>query len=166
MKKRSRAGGKASKAQGGEALKTKRRDAPKTASSSAPIQDAEVARLTRELTEAREQQRATSEVLEVISSSQGNLEPVFATVLEQAIQICDAAFGNIFRWDGEAFSLLAMHNMPRAFAEFRRRSPVVRAQPSAPFVSHGGEQNGEPYRQRSRGKTLHRPFRSKYECSR
>jgi class 3 adenylate cyclase/putative methionine-R-sulfoxide reductase with GAF domain len=125
MKKRSRAGGKASKAQGGEALKTKRRDAYKTASSSAPTQDAEVARLTRELNEAREQQRATSEVLEVISSSQGNLEPVFATVLEQAIQICDAAFGNIFRWDGEAFSLLAMHNMPRAFAEFRS-SPGVR----------------------------------------
>ena len=126
MKKRSRAGGKASKAQGREALKTKRRDASKTVSTSSPIQDAEVVRLTHELNEAREQQRATSEVLEVISSSQGNLEPVFATVLEQAIQICDGAFGNIFRWDGEALSLSAMHNMPRAFAEFRRRSPVVR----------------------------------------
>jgi hypothetical protein len=55
MKRRSKAGGKASKARGREALKTKRRDAAKTASSSAPIQDAEVARLTRELNEAREQ---------------------------------------------------------------------------------------------------------------
>jgi GAF domain-containing protein len=126
MKRRSRAGGKTSEARGRKALNPKRRDAPNAVSSSAPVQDVEVARLTRELNEALEQQRATSEVLEVISSSQGNLEPVFATVLEQAIQICDAAFGNIFRWDGEAFSLLAMHNMPRAFAEFRRRSPVVR----------------------------------------
>ena len=85
----------------------------------------ELRQRTNDLTEALDQQTATSEVLEVISSSQGNLEPVFATVLEQAIEVCDATFGNIFRWDGEAFSLLAIHNMPRAFAEFRRRSPVV-----------------------------------------
>ena len=85
----------------------------------------ELRQRTTDLSEALEQQTATSEVLEVISSSQGNLELVFATVLEQAIEVCDATFGNIFRWDGEAFSLLAMHNMPRAFAEFRRRSPVV-----------------------------------------
>ena len=123
MKRRSRAGGKASKARGREASKTKRRDAPKTASSSAPIQDAEVARLTRELNEALEQQAATSEVLEVISGSPGDPEPVFATMLENAVRICDAKFGNIYRWDGEALNLVATHNTPPAYAEFRRRTP-------------------------------------------
>ena len=114
----------ASKARGREALKTKRRDAPKTASSSAPIQDAEVARLTRELNEALERQAATSEVLEAISGSPGDLQPVFAAMLENAVQICDAKFGNIYRWDGDAFSLVATHNTPPALAEARRRSAL------------------------------------------
>src|SRR3984893_3868817 len=114
MKRRSRAGGKASKARGREALKSKRHDASKTASSSAPIQDAEVARLTRELNEALERQAATSEVLQVISGSPGDLQPVFAAMLENAVRICDATFGNIYRWDGEALWLVADdHTTPR-----------------------------------------------------
>jgi hypothetical protein len=123
MKRRSKASGEASKKRGREALKTRRRDALKTVSSSAPTQDAEVARLTRELNEAREQQTATSEVPQVISSSPGDLEPVFATMLESAARICDANFGNIFRWDGDALYLVATHNTPPAFAEARRSSP-------------------------------------------
>ena len=78
---------------------------------------------TADLTEALEQQTATSEVLQVISSSPGDLEPVFASMLENAVRICDATFGNIYRWDGEALHLLATHNTPPAFAEARRRSP-------------------------------------------
>ena len=79
-------------------------------------------RLARELNEALEQQTATSEVLQVISSSPGDLQPVFVTMLENAIRICDAKFGNIHRWDGDALHLMATHNTPPAFAEYRRRS--------------------------------------------
>jgi len=82
-----------------------------------------VALLTRERDEALEQQTATSEVLQVISSSPGDLEPVFASMLEKAVRICDAKFGNIHRWDGEALYLVAAHNTPLTFAEARRRSP-------------------------------------------
>ena len=78
---------------------------------------------TADLTEALEQQTATSEVLQVISSSPGDLEPVFATMLEKAVRICDASFGNIYRWDGEALHLLATQNTPPAFAEALTRSP-------------------------------------------
>ena len=93
MKRRSRTGGKAAKARGREASKTKRRDASKTTSLSAPIQDAEVARLTRELNEAREQQSAAAQVLEVIRRSSGDLEPVFATIQKNATRLSEANFG-------------------------------------------------------------------------
>ena len=83
----------------------------------------ENARLLSELRESLEQQTATSEVLKVISSSPGDLEPVFATMLENAVRICDAKFGNIYRWDGGVGSLVAAHNTPAAFAEARRRAP-------------------------------------------
>src|SRR5262249_33640062 len=49
---------------------------------------------------------------------------VFATMLENAARICDANFGNIFRWDGDAFHVVASHNTPPAFAELRKRSPL------------------------------------------
>ena len=72
-----------------------------------------------------EQQTATSDVLQVISSSPGELQPVFATILEKAVRICGAHFGNIFQWNGSAFALVATHNTPPAFAEARRRLPYV-----------------------------------------
>ena len=78
---------------------------------------------TADLTDALEQQTATSDVLQVISSSPGKLEPVFASMLENAVRICNATFGNIYRWDGDALHLLAAHNTPPAFAEARKRSP-------------------------------------------
>jgi hypothetical protein len=61
-------------------------------------------------------------VLQVISSSLGELQPVFEAMLEKAGRICDAKFGNIHRWDGDALHLMATHNTPPAFAEYRRRS--------------------------------------------
>ena len=78
---------------------------------------------TADLTEALEQQTATSEVLQVISSSPGDLEPIFAAMLEKAVRICGANFGNIYRWDDETAHLVAAHNTPPAFAEYRRRFP-------------------------------------------
>jgi GAF domain-containing protein len=84
----------------------------------------ENARLLSELRQSLEQQTATAEVLQVISSSPGDLQPVFAAMLENAARICDANFGNIFRWDGEALRLIATHNTPPAFAEARRRLPL------------------------------------------
>ena len=86
---------------------------------------------TRELTETLEQQTAAAEVLQVISGSQGELEPVFATMLEKAVRICGATFGNIYRWDGQALHIVATHKTPPAFAEERKRSPY-RPAPNSP----------------------------------
>ncbi|MGA2816602.1 MAG: GAF domain-containing protein, partial [Xanthobacteraceae bacterium] len=81
-------------------------------------------RLFNETKEALEQQTATSEVLQVISSSAGDLQPVFDTMLENAVRICDATFGNIYRWDGELLHLLAAHNTPPALAAARKHSSL------------------------------------------
>ena len=70
-------------------------------------------------------------MLQVISRSQGELEPVFATMLEKAVRMCGATFGNIYRWDGEALHIVATHNTPPAFAEERKRSPY-RPDPKSP----------------------------------
>src|SRR5215472_13797544 len=91
--------------------------------SSAAGLEARAARLASELSESLEQQTATSEVLRVISSSQGELEPVFQATLEKAVRICEAKFGNVYRWDGDALSLVASHNTPLSLIENRRRAP-------------------------------------------
>ena len=126
MRRRSRAGDKPIKAQRRKAATLNRPNAPKAAPrrSSSALGETEVARLTRELHEALEQQKATAEVLRVISSSPGDLEPVFATMLANAVRICNATFGNIYRWHDGALHLVAGHNTPPAFAEARRRSPM------------------------------------------
>ena len=54
-------------------------------------------------------------MLQVISTSPGDMEPVFTTMLEKAVRICDASFGNIFRWDGEFLNHIAAYNTPVAF---------------------------------------------------
>ena len=81
----------------------------------------EVQARTRELSETLEQQTATSEVLKVISSSLGELEPVFQVVLENATRICEAKFGVLFRYENGAFYAAAMLNAPQAFVEFHRQ---------------------------------------------
>src|SRR5262249_23368567 len=84
---------------------------------------------TRELSESLEQQTATSEVLQVISSSPGELEPVFETMLANAIRICGAKFGVLFRSEGDALRAVALHGAPRLYAEERRRNPLIRPRP-------------------------------------
>ena len=83
----------------------------------------ENARLLNELRQSLQQQTATSEVLQAISRSPGELEPVFTTMLEKAVRICDVGFGNIYRWDGTDLHLVAAHNTPPAFTEVRARLP-------------------------------------------
>ncbi|MGA7067125.1 MAG: adenylate/guanylate cyclase domain-containing protein, partial [Pseudolabrys sp.] len=72
----------------------------------------EVQARTRDLTESLEQQTATSEVLKVISSSPGDLKPVFEAMLESATRICGAGFGAMFRIENGEFEPVAFHNVP------------------------------------------------------
>jgi signal transduction histidine kinase len=88
---------------------------------------------TRELAEAREQQTATSEVLRVISSSPGELEPVFQALLENAVRLCEANFGSLYLYDGEMYRTGALHNTPAAYAELRRQEPMFRAGPATSY---------------------------------
>ena len=81
-------------------------------------------RLLNELRESLQQQTATSEVLQVISSSPGELKPVFDAMLANATRICEANFGNMYLRDGETFQLAAAHNTPLALVEERRRAPL------------------------------------------
>jgi len=83
--------------------------------------ECQLAQARRELSEAREQQAATAEVLRIISRSPGKLEPVFGAMLENAIRICEAKFGTLWLCEGDAFRAVALHNVPPAYAEFCAR---------------------------------------------
>src|SRR5262244_3914985 len=116
---------------------------------------------TQELSETLERQTATSEVLQVISSSPGTLEPVFETILANATRICEAAFGSMLLVEGDEFRRVALHNAPREFAEFSEKTPRLAASnfahtinamravqiadmaaesPDAPIAKYGGAQ--------------------------
>ncbi len=126
---------------GGKAAKTrrlntlKRRNAPKAARhrSSLAAGNVDVEQLTRELALAREREAATAEVLKIISSSQGELEPVFQAMLENATRICEAKFGTLFLREADAFRAVATFNAPRAYVEALAREPLIRPPPDVPL---------------------------------
>jgi two-component system, NtrC family, sensor kinase len=98
--------------------------------SSAAAEETAVTRLTLELDEAVQRQTATAEVLKVISSSPGELKPVFEAMLAYAVRICGAKFGTLFLCEGDGFRVVAQHNTPPALTEFRQREPILRVGPS------------------------------------
>ncbi len=120
---------KPSKPQHGSTTKPGHNNAPTAArqdSSTLAFLQQQVSALTRELAEAREQQTATSEVLQVISSSSGDLEPAFEALLRNATRLCEGKFGDIFRFDGNLFYFAARVDTPLELADFqRRRGPFL-----------------------------------------
>jgi len=111
----------------------KARKAPTARASTTDPQE-QVTTLTRELKEAREGQTATSEVLQAISSSSGDLNPVFKAILENATRICDAKFGMLVLTESEKFRMAAMHGVPPAWVEKRTREPLFTPGPSNNLV--------------------------------
>ena len=93
----------------------------------------ENARLLNELRQSLEQQTATSEVLSVISSSPGELEPVFNAMLENATRVCEAKFGMLFRYQGDRFRLEASYNAPSALIEYHSKRGWFEPRVGAPL---------------------------------
>jgi GAF domain-containing protein len=93
-------------------------------------------RLLNELRESLQQQTATSEVLRVISSTPGELESVFQAMLENAVRICEAKFGTLFRYDGELFHRVAGIGTPRALVEFQEKRGPFKPETSDRMSSH------------------------------
>jgi len=90
----------------------------------------ELRQRTDDLSESLEQQTATSEVLKVISSSAGELQPVFQTMLANAMRICEAKFGHLLLYDGEGFSAAHLHDVPPSYREFWVRHEPIKASPN------------------------------------
>ena len=129
MRRRSRAGGKPIKARRRKAATLSRPSAPKVSGRRKPSStnaNTKIALLKRERDEALEQQKATAEVLRVISASPGDLKPVFDAILENATRICEAKFGNLLLREGDFYRNVSIHGAPVAFIEARRRDPLLR----------------------------------------
>jgi two-component system NtrC family sensor kinase len=116
--KRRKTGGKTAKIQRRKTLRSSRNTLKAERGSVAIAQETSVARFRRERDEALEQLAATSEVLKVISSSPGDMKPVFEAMLANALHICDAKFGHILLYDGERYHAAYLHEVPSSYREF------------------------------------------------
>ena len=105
----------------------------------------EVQARTRDLSESLEQQTATSEVLSVISSSAGDLVPVFDAMLDKAMNLCRADFGVLNTFDGEFFHTAATRGIPPAYDKYRRSQPLEYGPGTAPARLLQGESIVEIY---------------------
>src|SRR5262249_31388857 len=123
MIRRSTAGPERAKSRRRKTVTQKRRG-PCDPSAADHKTQSDVSQLVRERDEALEREKATAEVLRVISSSPGELEPVFQAILKNATHICQASFGNLLLYNGEAFRHVALHNAPPAWAAEQQRDPV------------------------------------------
>ena len=127
MRRPGKAGGKAVKTQRRKtlrrrnALKTTRRRTPRAAGA-----ETNVARLIRERDEAREQQTATAEILQVIRTSPADAQPVFETIVRNAVSLCGSLYANVFRFDGELLHFVASHNVGPNFRDMLQRKFPMR----------------------------------------
>jgi two-component system, NtrC family, sensor kinase len=124
--KRRKTGGKTAKIQRRKTLRSSRNTLKAERGSVAIAQETSVARFRRERDEALEQLAATSEVLKVISSSPGDMKPVFEAMLANALHICDAKFGHILLYDGERYHAAYLHEVPSSYREFwEQHGPIL-----------------------------------------
>src|SRR4051794_20091329 len=93
----------------------------------------------QELSESLEQQTATAEVLSVISSSGGDLVPVFDAMLGKAMELCRTDFGVLNTYDGESSHTVPTRGLPPAYEAYRRRQPQIYGPGSAPVRLLQGE---------------------------
>ena len=127
MKRRSGAGGKPAKARRRKTAALKRRSASKVArrrNSSAADQETKVARLSRELNEALERQRATAEVLSAISRSKFELQSILQSVVDTASHLCRADASVIFRLEGGVYRFAAGYSLDPVYIEHERQTPI------------------------------------------
>ena len=126
MRRRDKEGGKAAKTQRRKTLA--HRNTPKAArhrSSAAAVKETNIEQLTHELAEAREREAATAEVLKVISSTPGELEPVFNAMLANATRICGATIGTLYLYEEASFRGVAIHHSKQSYVDFWQRNRVV-----------------------------------------